>query len=170
MALFICKCKIICKCLPSLTANQIYQNHSSQYARGARLCWMVESSLSLRETGQHRSFIYSWTFFTHLKVMISWLYSRVIALIFKMKKRVTRGRDILFYISYIGFCNPIGVGFLRRFGLKTGIRFAHFGLGSGMVFEGTTEWIWIFFCFRSNLCNYKIISAYMPGLKTDMEN
>ena len=25
-----------------------------------------------------------------------------------------------------------------RFGLKTGIHFAHFGLESGMVFEGTT--------------------------------
>ena len=33
------------------------------------------------------------------------------------------------------------VGFLRLFGLKTGIHFAHFGLGSGMVFEGTTECI-----------------------------
>ena len=31
------------------------------------------------------------------------------------------------------------VGFLRRFCLKTGIHFAHFGLESGMVFEGTTE-------------------------------
>ena len=32
------------------------------------------------------------------------------------------------------------VGFLRRFGLKMGlIHFAHFGLESGMVFEGTTE-------------------------------
>ena len=31
------------------------------------------------------------------------------------------------------------VGFLRRFGLKTGIHFAHFGLESGMVFEGATE-------------------------------
>ena len=30
------------------------------------------------------------------------------------------------------------VGFLRRFGLKTGIHFPHFGLESGMVFEGTT--------------------------------
>ena len=28
---------------------------------------------------------------------------------------------------------PIGVGFLRRFGLETGINFAHFGLESGMV-------------------------------------
>ena len=31
------------------------------------------------------------------------------------------------------------VGFLRRFCLKTGIHFAHFGLESGMVFEGTTD-------------------------------
>ena len=30
------------------------------------------------------------------------------------------------------------VGFLRRFGLKTCIHFAHFGLESGMVFERTT--------------------------------
>ena len=30
-------------------------------------------------------------------------------------------------------------GFLRRFGLKAGTDFAHFGLESGMVFEGTTE-------------------------------
>ena len=29
------------------------------------------------------------------------------------------------------------VGFLRRFGLKTGIDFAHFGLESGVVFKGT---------------------------------
>ena len=33
---------------------------------------------------------------------------------------------------------PHQVGFLRRFGLKTGMHFAHFGLESGMVFEGTT--------------------------------
>ena len=30
------------------------------------------------------------------------------------------------------------VGFLRRFGLKTGIHVAHFDLESGMVYEGTT--------------------------------
>ena len=29
---------------------------------------------------------------------------------------------------------PYRVGFLRRFGLKTGIQFTHFGLESGMVF------------------------------------
>ena len=30
------------------------------------------------------------------------------------------------------------VGSLRRFGLKTGIDLAHFGVESGMVYEGTT--------------------------------
>ena len=33
--------------------------------------------------------------------------------------------------------SPHRVGFLRRFGLKTGIRLDHFGQGSGMVFERT---------------------------------
>ena len=33
---------------------------------------------------------------------------------------------------------PQQVGFLHRFGLKTGIHFGHFGPESGMVFEGTT--------------------------------
>ena len=33
---------------------------------------------------------------------------------------------------------PQRVGCLRRFGLKTGIDFTHFGLKSGMVFKGTT--------------------------------
>ena len=33
------------------------------------------------------------------------------------------------------------VGILRRFGLKTGIHFAHFGLESGIVIEGSTECI-----------------------------
>ena len=33
---------------------------------------------------------------------------------------------------------PHRVGFLRCLGLKTGIHFAHFGLESGMVLEGTT--------------------------------
>ena len=30
---------------------------------------------------------------------------------------------------------------MRRFGLKTGIHFAHFGEESGMAFEGTTEYM-----------------------------
>ena len=77
---------------------------------------------------------------------------------------------------------PHPVGFLCRFGLKTGIHFAHFGLESGMVFEGTTglyERLYRFnskrvrkkknmrirhgfeefFCLRSNLRNDDIISA-----------
>jgi len=33
---------------------------------------------------------------------------------------------------------PHRVGFMGRFGLKTGIHFAHSGLESGMVFGGTT--------------------------------
>ena len=57
-----------------------------------------------------------------------------------LKKTVTRGRDTSLYKLY-RFLLPHRVGFLRRFGLKTGIRFAHFGQGSGMVFEGTTDWI-----------------------------
>ena len=33
---------------------------------------------------------------------------------------------------------PHRIGFLRCFGLKTGIHFAYFGLESGMVVKGTT--------------------------------
>ena len=39
---------------------------------------------------------------------------------------------------------PHRVGFLDRFGLKTGKHFAHFGLESGMVFEGSTEYMNVF--------------------------
>ena len=39
---------------------------------------------------------------------------------------------------------PHQVGFLCRFGLKTDIHFSHFGLESGMVFEGTTECMKVF--------------------------
>ena len=42
-------------------------------------------------------------------------------------------------MSHIGMSvPPQRVGFLCRFGLKTGIDFAHFGLELGMVFEGIT--------------------------------
>ena len=87
---------------------------------------------------------------------------------------------------------PHRVGFLRRLGLKTGIHFAHFGLESGMVCEGTTgvyerlyrfysrwvrkqedyansKWVEEFsVCLRSNLSNDNIISAQRSGLKTGM--
>ena len=46
-------------------------------------------------------------------------------------------RGTLPYTLY-RYVPPHQVGFLRRFGLKTGIDFAHFGLESGMVFEGAT--------------------------------
>ena len=36
---------------------------------------------------------------------------------------------------------------MRRFGLKTGIHVAHFGLESGMVFEGITGVYERIYCF-----------------------
>ena len=49
-------------------------------------------------------------------------------------------RGVLPHINYTGMCSPPPhrVGFLRRFGLETGMQFVHFDLESGMVFEGTT--------------------------------
>ena len=41
-------------------------------------------------------------------------------------------------VSHIGMSPPPRVWFVHRFGLKTGIDFAHFGLESSIVFEGTT--------------------------------
>ena len=52
------------------------------------------------------------------------------------KETVTRrGGGGLVLVLYVP---PRRVRFLRRFGLKVGIDFAHFGLESGMVFEETT--------------------------------
>ena len=51
-------------------------------------------------------------------------------------EETSRG-DTALYKLY-GYLPPHRVGFLRRFGLKTDIHFAHFGLESGMVFEETT--------------------------------
>ena len=42
------------------------------------------------------------------------------------------------------YVRPHRVGFLCRFGVKTGIHFAHFGLEWGVVFEGTTECMNVF--------------------------
>ena len=44
---------------------------------------------------------------------------------------------------------PQRVGFLRLFGLRTGIDFAHFGLELGMVFEGTAGVYDCIYCFNS---------------------
>ena len=55
------------------------------------------------------------------------------------------------------------VGFLRPFGLKTGIDFAHFGLESGMVFEETT---WVYeriYRFNSKLVRKKEKYAFLSG-------
>ena len=55
-----------------------------------------------------------------------------------------RGWGVLPYVSYIWYVPPHRVEFLHRFGLKTGIHFAHFGLESDMVFEGATECMNVF--------------------------
>ena len=44
---------------------------------------------------------------------------------------------------------PHRVGFFRRFGLKTDIHSAHFGLESGIVFKGTTGVYEHFYRFNS---------------------
>ena len=51
--------------------------------------------------------------------------------------RDSGGRGTPLYKLY-RYVPPNRVGFLRRFGLKTGIHFDHFGLESGMVFKGIT--------------------------------
>ena len=91
-------------------------------------------------------------------------------------------RGILPYISHIGqYVPPQRVGFLRSFGLKTGIDVDHFGLESGMVFKGTTGVYERISCFNSKwvrknrnsflLLFYSKQSDYLtarPGLRTGM--
>ena len=48
------------------------------------------------------------------------------------------GRGTPLYFPY-RYMPPQRVGFLRRFGLKTGIDFAYFGLNSGMVLREMQE-------------------------------
>ena len=83
---------------------------------------------------------------------------------------------------------PKRVGFLRRFGLKTGIDFDHFGLESGTVFKGTTGVYERIFLFQFQMSKkergmrirnsflllfYSKQSDYLtarPGLKTGVKN
>ena len=56
-------------------------------------------------------------------------------------------------------CRPEGYIFVSRFGLKTGLHFAHLGLESGIVFDGTTgvyERI-CYFSFKMNTEKGRII-------------
>ena len=55
-----------------------------------------------------------------------------------------RGEEVLPCISYIGNVPPHRVGFLCRFGLKTGMHFAHFGLESSMVLRELWECMNVF--------------------------
>ena len=63
--------------------------------------------------------------------------------------RISRKKFRTFFAIFVSrprgeYVPPQKVGFLRRFGLKTGIDFAHFGLelgrsfSLGMMYEGTT--------------------------------
>ena len=60
-----------------------------------------------------------------------------------------RGAVSPLYKPYLRYVPPHRVGFLRRFGLTTGVHFAHFGLESGWVFEGTTGVYEHFYRFNS---------------------
>ena len=58
-----------------------------------------------------------------------------------------RGYSLIWVYRYVP---PQRVWFWRRFGMKTGIDFAHFGLESDMVYKGTTV---VYECVRR--FNYK---------------
>ena len=98
---------------------------------------------------------------------------------------VPRRGEVPLYINHIlRYVPPQGVWSLCLFGLETGIDFVHFGLESGMIFEGTTGVYGLiilsfqfqmskkekeicelqmnlknFFCLWCNLSNDEIISA-----------
>ena len=58
------------------------------------------------------------------------------------------GGDTPLYKPY-RYMTPQRVWFLSQFGLKTGIHFAHFGLESRMVFEGTAGAYKLIYFFNS---------------------
>ena len=59
---------------------------------------------------------------------------------------------------------PHRVGFLRCFGLKTGIHFAHFSLESDMVFKGATGVYERIYCFNSKWVGKKEKHANSKGV------
>ena len=55
------------------------------------------------------------------------------------------------YISHIGMCRPEGyIYFFQPFWSEKGIHFVHFGLESGIVFDGTTGMCIYYFCSKMN--------------------
>ena len=66
------------------------------------------------------------------------IYKIVVGLRNKDPLRFYPGGGGCYLYKLYRYVPPRRLGFLRRFGLKTSIHFAHFGLESGMVFEGTT--------------------------------
>ena len=59
-----------------------------------------------------------------------------------------RLRESRLYKLYM-YVPPHRAGFLHRFGLKTGIHFAYFGLESDMVFRANYGSVWTYLCFNS---------------------
>ena len=63
-------------------------------------------------------------------------YKPLALIFFREGVKIPGGGGTPLYKPYM-YVPPQGVGFLRRFGLKTGKDFAHLGLESGTVLEGT---------------------------------
>ena len=77
---------------------------------------------------------------------IFFLYKNIHVHIWTKKARGRRGTPLHNIYRYV---QPRRVGFLHSFGLKTCLHFAHFGLESGWVFEGTTGVYEHFYPFNS---------------------
>ena len=76
----------------------------------------------------------------------------------KLEKRLTYiepGGGTPLYKPYRYVPNQT-VRFLRRFCLKTGLNFAHFGLESGMVLERTTVLYERIYRFNSKVCDFEM--------------
>ena len=71
-------------------------------------------------------------------------------------------RGELPYINHIGMCRPEEYIYIYIFffGLKTGIHFAHFGLESGIVFDGTTGMCIYYFSSKMNTDKGRVIYKF----------
>ena len=150
-----------------------------------RSYWLNKTELSpllLRHTVMIRNRTYK------LSSCYWWPKFRIVLGIHRLNRAWFKNRGYSLHEPY-RYVPSQRIGFLGRFGLKTVIHFAHFGLESGMVFEGTTGWVykriyhfsskwvrkkWILrnlFCWCSNLSNdHGDINSQRPGLKTIVIN
>ena len=94
----------------------------------------------------------SWALWTKMgKIWATWKYTLSSAGAYSLRRRIPNAIRPLSQNCYnnsrpitleifepYGYVPPQSVGFLRRFGMKMGIDFAHYGLESDVVYEGTT--------------------------------